>query len=80
MLELCQVDFQAVAVLRGVAAVSASILINIGVRFHMAIQHGFINAFVIAFCALVGFRAYVITNVVVEMVPVFRNKGAFVAL
>lgn len=64
-------------VFRHVATVAA-ILIEIGMRFHMAIQHGLVNACVTAvgLRAFERFRAGVISGMVFQMVLVFRYEGA----
>lgn len=41
---LLQVQLETVAVLGGVRAVRASILVDVGVRLHVAVQHGLVHA------------------------------------
>ena len=68
------------AVLRRVRAIHASELIDVGVRFHMRVEHRLVNARVGAFDALEGFRAVVVAVVVLQMVLVFGDKIAVSAI
>ena len=52
MIVLLQMQFQTVAVFGRVSAIGTSVLIDVGVTLHVGIQHGFVDASVIAFRAL----------------------------
>jgi len=67
---------QTMAVLRRVRAIHASELIDVGVRFHMRVEHRLVNARVGAFDALEGLRAVVIAVVILQMMLVFGDKIA----
>ena len=73
---LAQVQLEAVAVLGGVGAVGAAVLVDVGVRLHVRVEHGFVDARVVALAALVGLGAEVVAEVVLQVVLVLRHEGA----
>ena len=53
---------------------TSPVLVNIGVRFHVAVKHGLVDTRVVAFVAFEGFRAVVVAKVVLEMVLVLSHE------
>lgn len=74
---LSQVEFQRVAIFSGVSTIGASVLINVRMRFEVAVQHRFVHARVRAFLAFERFRAEMIPQVIFQMVLVLGYEGAF---
>lgn len=74
---LLQMELQGVTVLSGVRAVGATVLVDIGVRLHVAIQHGLVNTAVVAMSALKGLGAVVVPQVVLKVVLVLGHKNTF---
>lgn len=73
---LPQMQLQRMTVLCDVGAIGASILINVGVRFHVRIQHGFVDARITALVTSERLRPIVISEMVLQMVLVFRYERA----
>lgn len=76
MAVLPQVQFQRVAVLGGVGAVLAAVLVNIRVGLHVRVEHRLVDAAVVALGALEGLAAEVIAQVVNEVVLKLGHKVA----
>lgn len=74
---LPQVELQGVAVLGGVGAVGAPVLVDVRVRLHVRVEHRLVDARVAAFVALERFRAEVVAEVVLQVVLVFGDERAF---
>ena len=73
-------QLQTVAVFSSVGTVGAAILVHVGVRLHVTVQHGLVDTRVVAFRALEGFRAEVIAEMVFEVVLVLGDKRTLRAL
>ena len=71
-----KVQFQRVAVFGGVVAVLAAELIHVGVALHVAVEHGLVDAAVVALGTLVGLGADVHPDVVLQMVLQLRHELA----
>ncbi len=63
-------------ILGGIRTVGTAVLVNIGVGLHVRIEHGLVDTGVIALATFVGFRAKMVSKVVLEMMLVFCHKGA----
>lgn len=74
---LLEVELQGVTVLGSIRAVCATVLVDIGVRLHVTVQHGLVNTAVIAMSAFEGLGAVVVPQVVLEMVLVLGHKNTF---
>ena len=74
MAVLAQVQLQAVAVLRGVRAVGAPVLVDVRVRLHVAVQHRLVDARVVALGAAERLRAEVVAQVVLQVVLVLGDE------
>jgi hypothetical protein len=77
---LPQVQLETVAVFSRIRAVSAAILIHVSVGLHVGVEHGLVDAGVVALAALVGFGAHVVEEMVLEMMLVLRPELALGAL
>lgn len=77
VLVFAEVQFQTVAIFGRISAIRASVLIMIRMRFHVRIQHRFVDASVIALLAFERFRLEMIPQVIFQMVFVFGDKFAF---
>ena len=53
---------------------TSPVLVNIGVRLHVAVKHGLVNTRIVALVAFEGFRAVVVTKVILEVVLVLRHE------
>ena len=80
MLVLAKVQLQRVAVLRGVGAVGAPVLVDVGVRLHVRVQHGLVDARVVALVAAERLGAEVVAQVVLEVVLVLGDERTLRAL
>ena len=80
MIVLPEVQFQAVAVLGGVCAVGAAVLIDVRVRLHVAVEHRLVDARVVTLVATERLRAEVVPEVVLEVVLVFGDERTLRAL
>jgi hypothetical protein len=74
---LPQVQLQTVAVLGGVVAIGASVLVDGCVRLHVRVQHRLVDARVAAVIALERLRAEVVSQMILEMMLVFGDEGTF---
>lgn len=77
MLILSQMQFQRMHIFRGIIAILTPILIHIGMRFQVGIQHGLIDARVRAFGAFEWLFALVIAQMIFVVMLEFRHKRAF---
>lgn len=77
---LTQMQLEAVAIFRGVIAVGAPILVYVGVRLHVRVQHGLVDASVAATGAFERLRAEVVAQVVLQMVLVLGHERALGAV
>ena len=73
---LAKMEFQRVAVFGGVGAVGAAVLVHVGVRVHVRVEHGLVDARVVALAALVRLGPEVVAQVVLQVVLVLRHEGA----
>jgi len=73
-------QLETVAVLGGICAVSAAVLVDIGVTLHVRIKHGLIDASIVALVTLEGFGSKVVSQMVLKMMLVFCYKWTFWAL
>ena len=77
MLVLPQVELQRMAVLGGIGAVGAAVLVHIGVRLHVRVQHGLVDAGIVALVAAKRLGTKVVSEVVLQVVFILGNKGTF---
>ena len=56
------------------SSMTSPVLVNIGVRLHVAVEHGLVDARVVALGALEGLRAEVVTRVVLQVVLVLSHE------
>ena len=77
---LLEVEFQTVAILSGIGAVSTAILVDISMRLHVTVQHGFVHTGVVAFVAFKRLGAEMISEMVFKMMLVFSDKWTLGAL
>ena len=75
-----EVELQTVAVFGGVRAVGTAVLIDIGVRLHVRIEHALVDARIVAFRAFERLRAEMIAQVIFQMVLVLGDERTFGAL
>lgn len=61
MVILLEVKLKTVAILGGICAVRTSILIYVGMRLHMRIQHALVYTSVVTFGTFEGFGAEVVS-------------------
>ena len=69
-------QLETVTVLGGVVAVGAPVLVDGGVRLHVRVQHGLVDARIAAVRALERLRPEVVTQVILQVVLVFGDKRA----
>ena len=74
MIVLPEVQLQTVAVLGGVRAVGAAVLVDVRVRLHVAVEHRLVDAGVVTFVAAKRLRAEVVPQVVLEVVLVLGDE------
>ncbi|KOX77896.1 hypothetical protein WN51_05782 [Melipona quadrifasciata] len=77
---LSQVQFQRVTVLRSVGTVGASVLIDVGMRLQVTVEHRFIHTRVRTLVTFERFRAEVIAQVILEVVLVLGDERALRAV
>ena len=65
------------AVFGSISAVIAAVLVDIGVRFHVRIEHGLVDARIAALGTLERLGTEVIAHVVLEVVLVLGHERAF---
>lgn len=80
MSQLVQMLFQTVTIFGSISTVLTAEWVDISMRFHVTVEHGFINTAVIALTALEWLRTHVIAQMVLQMVFVFSDKGAKLAV
>ena len=56
------------------------VLVDVGVRLHVAVEHALVDTRVVALVTLERFRAEVVTKVVLQVVLVLRDEGTLGAL
>lgn len=71
---LSQMKFQRVTVLGSIWTVGASILIDVRVRFKMAVKHGFVHTWIRTLAAFERFRAKMIPQVIFQMMFIFGDE------
>lgn len=76
MVILSQMKFQRVTVLGGIWTVGASILVDIRVRFKMAIKHRFVHTWIWTLAAFERFWAKMISQVIFQMMFIFGDERA----
>lgn len=64
-------------VFRGISAVGTSVLIDIRVALHVRVQHGLVDACIVAFVALEWFRSKMVPQMILQVVLVLSHKRAF---
>lgn len=63
------------AVLGGVGTVGAAVLVHVGVRLHVGVQHGFIDTGVVTLVTLEWLGVEMVAQVVFQMMLVLGDKG-----
>ena len=71
-----EVEFEAVAVLGGVGAVSAAVLVHVVVTLRVAVQHGLVDTSVIALGAFERLGTVVVPQMVLKVVLVLGHEDA----
>ena len=71
---LAEVELEAVAVLGGVGAVGAPVLVDVRVRLHVRVEHRLVDARVRAFGTFERFGAEVVAHVVLEVMFVLGHE------
>lgn len=74
MVVLPEVKLETVAVLCGIGAIGAAVLVNISVGLHMRVQHGLVDTGVITLVAFIWLGVEVVTKVVLQMMLVLCDK------
>lgn len=73
---LSEVQFEGMAVLGGVVAISTTVLEHIGMGLHVGVEHRFVHTAITAFRALEWFGSLVIPQMIFQVVFVLGNERA----
>ena len=64
-------------VLGSIGTIGAAILVDVRVGFEMRVEHGLVHTGIGTFSALEGLGAEMVSQVVFQMMLVFRDEGTF---